>query len=141
MSESENVGEALSGASHAHDGTYERVGEVTAVRMPHAWRWRTPGGDELLASAGDWMVRDEEGNSWSVADDIFRETYRHRKEDRWVRVGQVHARCATQGEAVKTIEGLANARIGDWVISGARGERWVVGTHEFQKTYRWVDGS
>lgn len=115
--------------------TFERVGTVTAKRHRTRWNWTTPSGQVMQASAGDWEVRDN-GRSWSIRNDIFRMSHRHKSGDQWERRGTVLARRARPGETIHTLEGPVTAQDGDWVIQGDRGEQWAVPGAEFRRRYR-----
>jgi hypothetical protein len=115
--------------------TYERVGTVTAKRRRTPWKWTTASGQTAHALAGDWELSDG-GHSWSVRNDIFRASYRHRHENHWQRKGTVLARPARPGETIHTLEGPITADHGDYVIQGDRGEQWPVPPDEFRRRYR-----
>ena len=119
---------------------YRRIGVVTAERRSAPWTWTSRSGDTLRAEAGDWEVRDGDGDSWSVRDDIFRSTYGHVVDDRWERLGFVVARRATTGEVVETLEGPVTATDGAWVVQGEEGELWPVPDDEFMRRYGSVPG-
>jgi hypothetical protein len=115
--------------------TYERVGTVSAKRSRNPWKWTTASGKTADALAGDWEVRDG-GQSWSVRNDIFHLSYRHKHEDKWERRGTVLARPARPGETIHTLEGPITADDGDFVVQGDRGEQWPVTSDEFRRRYR-----
>lgn len=115
--------------------TYERVGTVTANRRRRRWAWTTASGQPVRGSGGDWEVSDG-GTSWSVRDDIFRASHRHKHGNQWERRGTVLARAARPGETVHTLEGPVIAGEGDFVIQGDRGEQWPVAGEEFRRRYR-----
>jgi hypothetical protein len=115
--------------------TYERVGTVTAKRSRSPWKWTTASGQAADALAGDWEVRDG-GQSWSVRNDIFHLSYRHKSANEWERSGTVLARPARPGETIHTLEGPITADDGDFVVQGDRGEQWPVPNEEFRRRYR-----
>lgn len=115
---------------------FRRIGDVIAEQRDTAWTWRTGSGETMRAEAGDWAVRDVDGDErWSVRDDIFRATYQHEEGDRWQRCGTVRARPAEDGETVATLEGSVRASSGDWVVQGDQGEQWVVPGEQFARRY------
>ena len=59
------------------DGKYEKHSiTVSARQVQTQERIRLDGGkNELLARPGDWVITDEHGNRWVVANGIFNETY------------------------------------------------------------------
>ncbi|MGH3675945.1 MAG: hypothetical protein ACRDU5_09465 [Mycobacterium sp.] len=89
----------------------------------------------MHADAGDWEVRDSDGDSWSVRDDKFRSTYQQVNGNRYERTGFVRATPARKGEIVDTLEGPVTTAPGDWVVKGSGGERWPVPGEEFAQRY------
>jgi hypothetical protein len=90
----------------------------------------------MKADAGDWAVRDPDGDSWSVRDDIFRASYEPVDGQQWRRRGAVLARPACNAEIIDTLEGPATASDGDWVVQGVHGELWPVPADQFARRYR-----
>lgn len=117
---------------------FARVGTVTAERRKEPWRWTSDSGHAMSADAGDWAVS-EDGKTWSVRNDIFRDTYEEAGDGRWRRRGRVQARPANAGEVVITLEGTTAAAEGDWVVRGAGGEQWPVPGGEFARRYAELD--
>jgi RyR domain len=113
---------------------FTRVGTVTAERRSTPWTWKSDSGETMRAAAGDWAVQ-QDGKAWSVRDDIFRETYEPAGDGLWRRKGRVQARPALPGEAVNTLEGIATAAEGDWVVRGSHGQQWPVPGDEFARNY------
>jgi hypothetical protein len=111
---------------------------VTANVVDEAWTWTNPAGDVLQAKRGDWRVSNAEGDVWSVARDVFEQTYEHVAGTRWRRIGEVKARPAVEGEVVESLEGSERARAGDWVMEGPAGERWVTSAAHFSAYYSRV---
>jgi hypothetical protein len=114
---------------------FRRTGIVTAERRAESWSWTTASGETMTADAGDWAVSDDDGSSWSVRDDIFRNTYAKVDANRWQRTGLVTARRANTGEIVRTLEGPVAATSGSWVVRGEQGEQWVVPAEKFASNY------
>ncbi|MGH3960339.1 hypothetical protein [Mycobacterium sp.] len=113
---------------------FTRVGTVIADQRNTPWTWASRSGETMRANAGDWAVQDD-GESWSVRDDIFQATYELVGGRQWRRRGQVLARRAQPGETLKTLEGSVTAADGDWVVRGADGEQWPVPGDEFAQRY------
>jgi hypothetical protein len=118
-----------------------RRGEVTATVLTSDWRWQAKTGDWLQARAGDYQVRNDEGEAWSVEPEIFNRTYEHVGYDRWRRIGRVWAQRAVPDELVITLEGPVTAKPGDWVIKGTAGEQWITSAEHFAKSYRVASAS
>lgn len=119
--------------------SFRRSGMVTAEKRTTAWTWTARTGQTMHADAGDWALQDAGGDSWSVRDGIFIESYRHVSENRWRRTGVVSARPARIGEMVHTEEGPLPAAPGDWVVKGTHGELWPVSADRFAQRYERVD--
>ncbi|MFN8070495.1 MAG: hypothetical protein U0R66_01585 [Mycobacterium sp.] len=116
--------------------SFRRTGTVVAERRSAPWTWRTRSGHTMTARAGDWAVRDPDGDQWwSVKDDIFTTRYQPVDGRLWRRHGTVRARPARPGETMHTLEGEVTAEAGDWVVQGEGGERWTVPADEFGSRY------
>ena len=51
---------------------FRRTGTVRAEQRSEPWSWTTQSGETVQAQAGDWAVRQSDGDDpWSVRDDIF----------------------------------------------------------------------
>lgn len=116
-----------------------RVGTVTAQQRDKPWAWTSRSGATMQADPGDWMV-EENGESWSVRDDIFRSSYRHLSGSQWQRSGTILARPAQPGETIDTPEGPTTAADGDWVVRGNHGDHWPVPADVFARHYVEIDG-
>lgn len=114
--------------------SFTRIGTVTAEKRNESWTWLSRSGDTMQANAGDWAVQ-AGGESWSVRDGIFQNTYEHIDGRQWRRRGTVLARPAQYREIVDTLEGPTTAADGDWVVQGADGEQWPVPCDEFAQRY------
>jgi hypothetical protein len=55
--------------------------------------------------------------------------------DFWLRTGNYRAWQVSQAVVLRTREGRATALPGDWVVEGARGERWPVTDDQFRRSY------
>ncbi|WP_342001777.1 RyR domain-containing protein [Microbacterium sp. LWH7-1.2] len=125
---------SAAGAGSPGSGRYRRRGEVTAQRVSAPWRWTTQSGSVMEAQAGDWRVSDGE-RSWSVRPAEFAASYRSAGDGRWRRIGTVNARRAEEAERIETLEGVAIAATGDWIVEGDGGERWIVPGEHFAESY------
>lgn len=114
--------------------SFTRVGTVTAEQRQTPWTWQSDSGHTMRADAGDWAVQ-ADGKTWSVRDDIFRDTYEEAGDGQWHRKGRVQARPAQAGETINTLEGPTTAADGDWVVRGSNGEQWPVPGDEFARRY------
>lgn len=120
---------------------FRRIGTVRARRL-HARRlWTRRSGEELCGDAGDWRVVDGGGDERTVRDPEFRESHEPLGGDSWLRTGNYRAWPVRQTLVLRTMEGRAIAQPGDWVVEGARGERWPVTDDQFRRTYTTCDGT
>jgi hypothetical protein len=117
-------------------GSFERVGVVCARRLAAALHWRLPSGEELRGDAGDWHVIDGRGTARTVSDAEFRSSHTRLDDGRWQRVGVFRAWQVREEVVLRTKEGSATARPGDWVVEGPAGERWPVSDGQFRRSYR-----
>jgi hypothetical protein len=122
------------GPSHA--ARYERVGFVQARKLQSRRIWTRRSGDELTGNAGDWRVLDDWGDERTVRETEFLISHEHVEGERWRRTGTYRAWQVRESQVLRTMEGKAVARAGDWVIEGHGGERWPVTDEQFRRTYR-----
>lgn len=116
--------------------SFERVGVVRATRLETRLHWTLPSGEELLGDPGDWHVVDGSGTARTVSDSEFRSSHSQLADGRWQRVGVFRAWQVTEAVVLRTKEGSATARPGDWVVEGPGGERWPVSDGQFRRSYR-----
>jgi hypothetical protein len=120
---------------------FRRIGTVEAKRLGARRMWtRRSSGDELCGDAGDWHVLDDSGDERTVRDDEFRASHAPLGGERWLRTGTFTAWQVSETQILRTMEGQAVARAGDWVVEGRGGERWPVTDEQFQRTYRPSNG-
>lgn len=115
---------------------FRRVGTVRAKRLHARWPWTRRSGDELCGDAGDWRVVDGSGDERTVRDLEFRTSHEPLGGDRWRRTGTFRAWQVSEELALRTMEGRAVAKPGDWIVEGSRGERWPVTHEQFRRGYR-----
>jgi hypothetical protein len=116
--------------------SFERVGVVFARRLAARLHWTLPSGEQLLGDAGDWHVVDDSGTARTVSDSEFRSSHSRLDDRRWQRVGVFRAWQVAEAVVLRTKEGSATARPGDWVVEGPGGERWPVSDRQFRRSYR-----
>jgi hypothetical protein len=117
-------------------GSFERVGVVRARRLAARLHWTLPSGEELFGDAGDWHVTDGGGTVRTVSDSEFRSSHSQLDDGRWQRIGVFRAWQVAEAVVLRTKEGSATARPGDWVVEGPGGERWPVTDGQFRRSYR-----
>ena len=114
---------------------YRRIGTVRARRLNTRRPWTRRSGDQLYGDAGDWRVIDGGGDERTVQDPEFRHSHEPLGGDFWLRTGNYRAWRVSQAVVLRTREGRATAEPGDWVVEGARGERWPVTDDQFRRSY------
>jgi hypothetical protein len=119
---------------------FQRIGTVEAKRLGARRMWTRRSGDELCGDAGDWTVLDDSGDERTVRDPEFRASHQPLGGERWLRTGTFTAWQVNEAQTLRTIEGRAVARAGDWVVEGHGGERWPVTDEQFRRTYRSGNG-
>jgi hypothetical protein len=116
--------------------SFERVGVVSATRLASRLHWTLPSGERLFGDPGDWHVVDGAGTARTVSDSEFRSSHAPLRDGRWQRVGVFRAWQVAEAVVLRTKEGSATARPGDWVVEGPGGERWPVSDGQFRRSYR-----
>jgi len=119
---------------------YERVRRrVSVERLSSPWTWTTPKGDPLTADAGDFRISDpRNGGQWSITPNALSAGYRQVGPGVFESHGTVRAREVRAGESeviVGTAEGAERAVPGDWVVTDANGNQWVVDSDYFDENY------
>lgn len=117
-----------------HARTYRSKLVVRAVQIRDDTEWTTAQGDVLRATAGDWWVIDGD-DRWSVAGDVFEQTYEQVADDRYRKIAQVTAVPVTESVTVQTLEGIATGEPGDWLVRNPSGEYWPVPADVFALRY------
>jgi len=117
---------------------FERIGTVRARRLNTRRLWTRRSGEHLAGNPGDWRVLDDAGDERTVRDQEFRSSHEPLGGEVFRRTGTYRAWQVSQHFILRTMEGKAIARPGDWVVEGFRGERWPVADDQFRRTYRLV---
>jgi hypothetical protein len=118
--------------------SFERVGLVRASQLTEPMAWTNYTGEQLHGYAGDWRVIDDAGNLRTVTDPDFQASHEPAGDGLWRRVGTYLAWQVSEAVVVRTKEGRATARPGDWVVEAPAGERWPVKSEQFKWSYRPV---
>jgi len=115
---------------------FQRVGSVQASQLTEPMAWTNHVGEQMHGFAGDWRVIDDAGNLRTVTDPDFQSSHEPAGVGRWRRVGSYLAWQVGETVVVRTKEGKATARPGDWVVEAPTGERWPVRDEQFRWSYR-----
>lgn len=107
---------------------------VTAEQLTAQRSWKTASGSTLTAQAGDWLVSDGE-TDWSVAAQIFPDTYSDLGGGTYAKTAVVVARQLPAKATILTLEGAAEAEAGDWLVRNPGGDVWPVPDAEFDRRY------
>lgn len=113
---------------------YRPTTVVRATRLARPRSWRSARGSELSAAAGDWLVTDG-AEEWTVVPDVFARSYRRLPDGRFAKDAPVAAVRLERATEVSTLEGVARAEPGDWLLSGVDGEVWTVTDAYFRSHY------
>jgi len=116
--------------------SFERVGLVQATRLSEPLAWATHAGEQMQGQSGDWRVVDSADQPRTVTDSDFRSSHEPLGSGRWRRVGTFRAWQARETVVIRTKEGGATARPGDWVVESPGRERWPVTDDQFRSSYR-----
>lgn len=119
---------------------FERIGVVRAKRLNARRLWTRRSGEHLAGNPGDWRVLDDAGDERTVRDVEFRSSHEPLGGEVWRRTGTYRAWQVREHFILRTMEGKAIARPGDWVVEGFRGERWPVADDQFLRSYRPAPG-
>lgn len=132
--ESSNTVSSFSSIDWAKAAEFARQGSVHATQLDAPRTWQTDRGDELTGVAGDWLLSDGT-NQWTVADAVFRATYRRRADGRYEKHATILAVRAGAEIAIPTLEGTATAHDGDWIARNPSGECWPITDEVFRRSY------
>ncbi|WP_317928604.1 DUF4231 domain-containing protein [Halioxenophilus sp. WMMB6] len=114
---------------------------VTAVRIDlecepiHFRKW----GDEQQCQPGDWLVNNG-GDTYTVADDYFRQNYREIAPGEYEKIGAVWAEQAREDGTITTLEGKTQYTAGDYLVTDRPkgGDCWAVEKEKFERMYEPV---
>ena len=107
---------------------------VDAERVNTSGVWSSARGSALRARVGDWELSAGD-DRWIVAADAFDATYRRRADGRYVKQVSVRAVQVVEACDVTTLEGVAHAAAGDWLVRNPTGEVWPVTNDRFWQSY------
>jgi len=96
----------------------------------HKW------GGVQRCKSGDWLL-DNEGDIYTVDQDVFRKTYRAVGPGRYVKTTPIWAEVARVAGTVETIEGSSAYSVGDYIVSNNKDgtDSYCVGKEKFLSMY------
>lgn len=86
---------------------------------------------KLTASAGDWIINDE----YPCKPDVFAKTYREVDGGYEKLPVTVQAYRTKRDMPIATLEGVLEAKAGDWIITGVNGEKYPCSNEKFKELY------
>ena len=114
---------------------------VRAERLADEWSWVTANGSTARAAPGDYRHTEvATAAQWSIAPGALRHGYVEVAAGEYESRGEVIAD-RVEGAAdrtVATLEGPAVGQPGDWVVTSADGNQWVVVDSWFRDRYEPV---
>lgn len=130
---------ALTGETASGEGNfkiYKKVGTVHAERIDEPFQWTRSNGEVMTAEAGDWRITGPDGKISSIKPDIFAQTYAQVVPGVFEKVTPTTAMQLRTATPVQTLEGPVTGQPGDYLVVGAKGERYIVSRATFEATYR-----
>lgn len=121
----------------AHGQRFRSRLVVEARQLSESLDWTSGGGSRLRGSAGDWVLTSG-GDSWTILDEMFRRTYEQLGDGRWRKSDIVRAVQVDDELTIRTPEGEASARPGDWVVFSEIAGAWPVTDRDFTRRYEPV---
>ncbi len=118
--------------------SYRSAITVTAAQATEEMVWSTARGDALRAAVGDMVLYDSAdpgGDRWTVAPDIFADTYVSIGGDQYRKTALVQAVQVSEPFSVQTLEGTATGAAGDWLARNPSGECWPITDEQFRRRY------
>lgn len=107
---------------------------VSARQLTTSTEWTSDNGSRLTALAGDWLL-ETYGSTWTVNADVFERTYEKQADGTYLKIVAVTARKLTTEVDIVTLEGIAHALPGDWLVCNPAGDVWPVNAEEFSRRY------
>lgn len=120
---------------------YTKIEPVTAQVSRRPFKWKTSDGQVMRADAGDWRVVQPDGRVTSVKPSVFDKTYEpvEGEPGKFRKTAPTKARQLDRPVDIKTLEGPGHGEPGDYLVTGAEGEQYIVPRTEFEKLYRRVE--
>ncbi|HZK06146.1 MAG TPA: hypothetical protein VFC82_09940 [Actinomycetaceae bacterium] len=126
------------GGASSSSEIFRRTGTVRAVRVCEPRSWTTESGSTLTVSAGGWWVTGPDGTGRGVDAAEFPKLYeRHRADPQGMyrRRGTVRAVQVSEPGTIATLEGPADYRAGDWIVTNDGRNYWPVPDATFRASY------
>jgi hypothetical protein len=106
------------------------------------FQWKDWQGNPMEGAAGDWKITAKDGSVRSVKPDIFGQTYEETSpgSGMYLKTAITNAEKLTDPAAVKTLEGTGTGQSEDYLVTGPKGERYIVSKAKFEAKYDEVGG-
>lgn len=116
---------------------YRKKGTVKAELAKEAFNWTDWQGNPMRGEAGDMRVIQPSGNVSSVKLDIFKLSYSELpgKPGEYVKTAITKAQQLKQPLSIETLEGIGRGNAGDYLVTGPKGEKYIVAKGEFESMY------
>ena len=116
--------------------SFERVGVVSATRLAPGCTGRCRRASGCSATPATGTSSTAPAPPGPSPTRSSGQATRRSRDGRWQRVGVFRAWQVAEAVVLRTKEGSATARPGDWVVEGPGGERWPVSDGQFRRSYR-----
>lgn len=121
---------------------YRKLGTVKAEKLTETTTWKSGNGDTMTGEAGDWLLNDGKGSTWTVKPDIFAKTYGEvaGSPGEYQKTALGVARRLTFPTSIQTLEGTGTGNAGDYMMRGPAGEYYIVDQAKFNTIYAPLRG-
>lgn len=120
---------------------FQKAATVKAEVSKEPFDWKDWQGNTMRAEAGDVRVTQPDGSITSVKPDIFQQTYSEvpGKPGEFAKTAITKAQQLDKDTAVNTLEGIGTGKKGDWLVTGPKGEKYIIRSEEFNKLYMSIE--
>ncbi len=120
---------------------FQKTAPVKAEVAEESFPWTDWQGQPMVGEAGSIKVTQPNGQISSVTKEIFGETYSPvpGKPGEFFKSAITNAQQLEADVAIPTLEGMGVGRKGDWMVTGPKGERYIIASKEFNQLYRTIE--
>lgn len=120
---------------------FQKTAPVKAEVAEESFPWTDWQGQPMVGEAGSIRVTQPNGQTSSVTQEIFEQTYSPvpGKPGEFFKSAITNAQQLEADVAIPTLEGMGVGRKGDWMVTGPKGERYIISSTEFNQLYRTVE--